>query len=157
MVSPFIIGTLSALVSERATSASKDKESEEKLELVKNLASLTPEQAEAVDAVKKQSVDEMKKRVELGIGPFKPLPEQASDRAREARARARERQGRAENGRVHADDVGYRPVTAEGAKKYLSVHPITEEERRAVSESQDPKAAIRKIVDDRVLRYKEMR
>lgn len=164
MVSPLIVGAVSALISERATSASKEKEAEEKIELVKKLADLTPEQAQAVDAVKSKSVDEMRERVKSGVGPFGILPLKVSDRAREARERAREmadnsrkRPRRSENGRVHADDVGYRPLVAEGVKEYLSIHPITEAERRAVSESSDPKATLRKIVDARVIEYRGMK
>jgi len=81
MVLPFILAAVGAGVSHVATKAAKDSEHEEKLEHMKELLSLSPEQREAMDALKKQSLSEVRERVKLGIGPTKPLPSQASARA----------------------------------------------------------------------------
>ena len=93
MVAPFIpwlIGAAGVGASHVITKSNEEKKSEEKLDLVKKLADLTPEQAQAVDAVKKQTVEEMQTRVTLGVGPFAPLPEQASERAKEVHAAIQE-------------------------------------------------------------------
>ncbi len=94
MVIPWIIGAVGAGVSHAVTKSSEEKKSEEKLELLKKLANLTPDQAAAVEAMKKQPVEELETRAILGIDPRQPLPEQASERAREVHAaieEARER------------------------------------------------------------------
>jgi hypothetical protein len=128
MVVPILVSAVGAVISHVVTKGAKDKETEEKLELVKSLAQLTPEQAQAVDAVKKQSVDEMRVRVRLGIGPFKPLPEQASARAQELRTQK----------------IAERGVSTPG-----SIH-LTAEEKAAVLGSTDKKAAIDQLVDKKL-------
>lgn len=79
---PILIGGASLLVGK----AMGKKEADEKLDLVAKLVDLTPDQAQAVEALKKMPVAEAKQRVKLGIGLFKPLPAQASAKAQEVRA-----------------------------------------------------------------------
>lgn len=85
MVLPFLLPAAAAFVGRMVGKSGADAEAEEKLDLVKKLANLTPEQAQAVDALKKQSIKEVRIRAELGIGPFAPLPAQASERAQAIR------------------------------------------------------------------------
>ena len=82
MVLPFLLPAAAAFVGRMLGKADVD----ERLELVKQLANVTPEQAQAIDAVKKQSISELRTRVKLGIGPLAPLPAQASQRAQVASA-----------------------------------------------------------------------
>ena len=84
---PFLPIAASAAASWFARGSAKDAEAAEKLDLVKELAGLTPAQAKAVDAIKTQSLEEMRTRAELNIGPFGPLPPNANARAQEARER----------------------------------------------------------------------
>ena len=83
----FLLPAASALAGQMFGKKSAEAEGEEKLELVKQLANLTPEQARAIDAVKKQPLEEVRMRVELGIGPYAALPANASARAQEIRQR----------------------------------------------------------------------
>jgi len=85
MVLPFLLPAAAAFVGRMIGKSGADAEAEEKLDLVKKLANLTPEQAQAVDAIKKQPIKEVRIRAELGIGPFSPLPAQASERAQAIR------------------------------------------------------------------------
>ena len=83
----FLLPAASALAGQMFGKKSAEAEGEEKLDLVKQLANLTPDQAKAVDAVKKQPIEEVRMRVELGIGPYAQLPANASARAQEIRQR----------------------------------------------------------------------
>ncbi len=84
---PFLLPAVSAVVGQVFGKKSAEAEGEEKLDLIKQLANLTPEQANAVDALKKQSIDEVRTRAALGIGPYAALPANASARAQEIRQR----------------------------------------------------------------------
>jgi Lon protease-like protein len=153
MIIPLLAAAASGGVSHVATKASKDAETKEKLDLVKDLAELTPEQAKAVDALKEQSVEEMRTRKDLGIGPFKPLPEQASEKAREARARvqakleARGTQGGKE--RALAEKVKAMPPDQK-EKVIATIAQITPEERTAVLSSRNPEAVIKQIAANKM-------
>lgn len=81
----FILPAASALAGKIFGQKGAEAEAEEKLDLIKKLANLTPEQANAVDALKKQSIEEVRVRHELGVGPYAPLPANASARAQEIR------------------------------------------------------------------------
>lgn len=130
MVVPFLTAAAAGALSRAATASAKDKEAKEKLDLTKHLAFLTPDQIKAIDAIKGQSLEEMKTRVELGIGPFKPLPEKASEKAKEARER---RVAKLQERRV--------------GKKLVRV---TDRERAEVAEAPDKEAAVKALVDKKV-------
>lgn len=83
----FLLPVVSGLAGQMFGKKGAEAESEEKLDLIKKLANLTPEQAQAVDALKKQPIHEVRIRHELGIGPYGQLPENASARAQEIRQR----------------------------------------------------------------------
>lgn len=126
MVIPLIVGGVVALVTRGLTASVKNKETEEKLELVKKLAGLSPEQARAVDAVKVQSVEELQTRVELGIGPFAPLPPTASKQAQEQRER--------------------RMAALAGKNVGTQLVKVTDAERAQVEAAPDKEAAISALV-----------
>ncbi len=83
----FVLPAVSAIAGQVFGKKGAEAEAEEKLDLIKKLANLTPEQVNAVDALKKQSIREVRIRHELGIGPYGALPENASARAQEIRQR----------------------------------------------------------------------
>jgi hypothetical protein len=91
MVLPIVFAAGGSLVSHLVTKDAEERKAERKVELIAKLAELTPQQASAVEAVKKAPVEELEDRVTLGIGPFAPLPEQASERAKEMRAQMQTR------------------------------------------------------------------
>ena len=123
MVLPFLLPAAAAFVGRMLGKADVD----ERLELVKQLANVTPEQAQAIDAVKKQSISELRTRVKLGIGPLAPLPAQASQRAQDIR------QGR---------------IDAAGGI------PITPEERAQVASASDQRSAVDALVDKKMAELK---
>lgn len=127
MVMPWIIAAAGSGVSHLVTKGAERERAKQKLELTKKLANLTPEQAAAVDAIQQQEVDEMQRRVELGVGPFKPLPEQAAERAREARGAARTRQAE------HREE------------RMQRLAELTPAERDFIEQSPDKEAAIEEI------------
>ena len=127
MVLPFLLPAAVAFVGRMVGKSGAEAEAEEKLDLIKKLANLTPEQAQAVDAIKKQSIKEVRARVELGIGPFAPLPAQASERAQSIR------QAR---------------IDAAGGI------PITPEERAQVASAPDQKSAVDALVDKKMAELK---
>ncbi len=83
----FIVPALTGLAGRMVGKSGAEAEAVEKIDLIKQLAGLTPEQARAVDALKGKSVEEVRMRLELGVGPYAPLPENASARAQEIRQR----------------------------------------------------------------------
>lgn len=119
MVLPFLLPAAAAFVGRMMGKSGAEAEAEEKLDLVKKLANLTPDQAQAVDALKKQPIKEVRIRAELGIGPFAPLPPQASERAQAIRQQ-----------RIDASQVS-----------------ITPAEKAAVAASPDQKSAMDALVD----------
>ena len=127
MVLPFLLPAAVAFVGRMVGKSGAEAEAEEKLDLIKKLANLTPEQAQAVDAIKKQSIKEVRARVELGIGPFAPLPAQASERAQSIR------QAR---------------IDAAGGI------PITPEERAQVASASDQRSAVDALVDKKMAELK---
>lgn len=118
---PYLIAGAGLLVGKSVGKSSAEKESGEKLDLLKKLAELTPEQSAAVDAVSKMTVEEARERVKHGVGPFGPLPATASARAQQVR------------------DARVSGVT------------ITPEEKAAVLGAPDRQAAIKNLVDRKVL------
>jgi len=87
----FLIPAVSGFVGKMMGKSGADAEADERIEHIKVLASLTPTQAAAIDAVKKAPIEEVRARVELGIGPYAPLPPQAAAQAqahRQARIEA---------------------------------------------------------------------
>ncbi len=103
-------------------SAAED-EAVEKMDAIKELVGLTPTQAQAVDAIKVQPIEEVRTRRTLGIGPLAPLPANANQRAQEIR-----------NARI-----------AIAAKT-----TITPAEQAAVSSAADPAAAMKSLIDRKV-------
>ena len=83
----FLLPAVSGIAGQMFGKKSAEAEGEEKLDLIKQLANLSPEQAKAVDALKKQPIDEVRTRAALGIGPYAQLPANASARAQEIRQR----------------------------------------------------------------------
>lgn len=128
MVIQFVLPAVSAVAGQMVGKSSAEKEGAEKLELVKTLANLTPEQAAAVDAVKSQPLEEVRTRVELGIGPFAPLPPNASARAQEQRQRRMEL--------LASKNVGTKTVGL-----------LSDEEKAAVLASPDREAAVSALIE----------
>lgn len=122
MVLPFLLPAAAAFVGRMVGKSGAEAEAEEKLDLVKKLANLTPDQAQAVDAIKKQPIKEVRIRAELGIGPYAPLPPQASERAQAIRQQ-----------RIDASQV-----------------TITPAEKAAVAAAPDKKLAMDLLVDQKV-------
>jgi len=81
----FILPLVSGFAGRQVGKSSAESEAGEKLDLIKQLANLTPEQAQAVDALKAQPIEEVRTRAALGIGPYGALPANASQRAQEIR------------------------------------------------------------------------
>ncbi|HEX9137160.1 MAG TPA: hypothetical protein VF905_09490 [Nitrospirota bacterium] len=81
LVMPLVSGFIGRTVGKSGAEA----ESVEKLELMKQLINLTPDQAKAVDALKTQPIEEVRTRHALGIGPLAPLPPNANQHAQEIR------------------------------------------------------------------------
>lgn len=71
---PLLIPAVSAFAGRMVGKSGAETEADERIEHIKVLANLTPTQAAAVDAVKKQPIEEVRTRVSLGIGPTGPLP-----------------------------------------------------------------------------------
>lgn len=134
MVIPLILSAAGSAVTYFTTKAAGEKETKEKLDLVKKLANLTPEQAQAVDALKEQDVEEMRTRAQLGIGPFKPLPEQASEQAKEQRAAMQTRQGARE-----------KTVKAEVERTVASLTP--EQKKRVEADPHAQRALISQVAN----------
>lgn len=83
----FILPAVAGMAGKMFGQKGAEADAEEKLDLIKQLANLTPEQAKAVDALKKQPIDEVRTRAALGIGPYGQLPANASAKAQEIRQR----------------------------------------------------------------------
>jgi hypothetical protein len=109
----FILGGAGLFLGRNMGKSEADKEFDEKLDVLKNVAGLTPDQALAVDALKKMPISEVRERRRLGIGLTRPMPEQAKGLA-----------------------VGH--IT------------VSQEEKSAVANSEDQKAAIKALVDQKM-------
>ena len=134
MVLPIVIGAASAFLSNVVTKKIEEAKADEKLDLVKKLANLTPEQAAAVDAVKKQDLSELRLRVEHGIGPFGPLPETAAEQARLARQKV----------------LRLKDLTPEERKiAAQQMARLTPEDRARVAASADPAVTAKQIAAER--------
>ena len=100
-----------------------DAEAEEKIDAIKEMAGLTPQQVQAADAIKVQPIEEIRTRRTLGIGPLAPLPANASQRAQDIR-----------NARITS-----------AAKT-----TVTPAEQAAIAAAADPTAAMKALVDRKV-------
>lgn len=141
MVLPILLPLAGSIVSGLVGKAAGQKEGEEKLELIKKLANLTPEQAQAVDAVSKMDVDEARERVKHGVGPFGELPSQASDKARAARRK-----------------TAVKPTAAVDAiaASRQQGGMVTSADRAAIAAAPDKKAAVNELVNSKVAQAKEL-
>ncbi len=137
MVAPFIIPLISGGAAFFVGKKVEESAGEHKLDLLKKLADLTPEQAAAVDVVKKEPVSTLEQRVALGIGPFKPLPEAASERAKE----------------VHAENLDKKLQKLTPDQQSLVMARATEMtpgDEREIAESPDKDAAVEKVVEKKM-------
>lgn len=140
MVGPLISAAASGFLSHTVTKKTEEEKAEKKLDLIKELADLTPEQANAVEAMKKKSVEELEDRITLGIGPFADLPPQASERAREMRAQMQAKMQAKIQG-MSADEV--QAVAAE-------VGQLTAEEEQKIAMAENKEQAVKEVVDAKV-------
>ena len=103
--------------------SSAEAEAGEKMEAIKELVGLTPAQAQAVDAIKAQPIEEVRVRRTLGIGPLAPLPANANQRAQDIR-----------NARITS----------------AAQTTVTPAEQAAIAAAADPTAAMKALVDRKV-------
>jgi hypothetical protein len=136
MILQLVVPAVSAVAGQMMGKSSAEKDAAEKLEHIKALANLTPEQAQVVDAVKAQPLEEVRTRVALGIGPFAPLPPNASAQAQAARERR---------------------VAALATKNVGTQELTTPEERARVLAAPDREAAINAMIDEKVAQAKAAR
>jgi hypothetical protein len=120
----FILPLVAGVAGQQVGKSSAEAEASEKMDAIKELVGLTPAQAQAVDALKAQPIEEVRTRRTLGIGPLSPLPENASQRAQEIR-----------NARIASGQV--KPI-------------VTPAEQAAVVNAADPEAAMKALVDRKV-------
>lgn len=118
----FILPLASGFIGRQLGKSGAEAEAGEKMDAIKELVGLTPTQAQAVDAIKAQPIDEVRTRRTLGVGPLSPLPANASQRAQEIR-----------NARIAA-----------------SQGTVTPAEQAQISASSDPAAAMRILIDKKV-------
>ena len=137
MVAPFLIAGASGIASFFVGKKAKEKEATEKINLVMQLAEVDLKQAKAINAVKNKSISELRYRVKNGIGPFAPLPTQASERAKAVR-----------ESRVQKD-LGKLPP-AERGSIISSVSKLSETEKAEIMSSPDKKAAINAVINRKV-------
>lgn len=119
----FVIPAVTGFVGKMMGKSGADAEADERIEHIKVLANLTPTQAAAIDAVKKAPIEEVRARVELGIGPYATLPANAA-----AQAQAH-RQARI--------DAATAAVT------------LTQKEQAHIAAAPDPTAALNAIADQK--------
>ncbi len=115
-----ILPLVAGVVGRQVGKSGAEVEADERLDHIKTLANLTPEQAQAVDAIRQQPIEEVRARREFGIGPYGQLPPNASQRAQEIRQQ-------------RIDSVSNQIV-------------ITPEERAAIAAAPDKAAAIDALV-----------
>lgn len=118
MVIPLVVPALAAIFGRQVGKSGAEAIAAEKLDLAVQLANLTPDQAQAVEAIKRQPIEEVRVRHTLGIGPLAPLPANASQRAQEIRQ----------------------------AKIAAAGIPLTPEESARVAAAADPKAMVEEIL-----------
>ena len=100
-----------------------DAEAGEKIDAIKEMVGLSPQQAQAVDAIKVQPIEEVRIRRTLGIGPLAPLPANANQRAQDIR-----------NARISS----------------AAQTTITPTEQAQIAASADPAAAMKTLIDRKV-------
>lgn len=118
----FLLPAAAGFIGRMLGKSGAEAEAGEKMDAIKQLVNLTPEQSQAVEAIKTQPIEEVRDRVTLGIGPLSPLPAHASQRAQEIR-----------NARIAA-----------------SKGVVTPADQAQVAAAQDPQAAMKAIVDRKV-------
>lgn len=117
----FVLPLAAGLLGNMAGKSGAEAEAGEKLDAIKELVGLTPQQAQAVDAIKAQPIDEVRTRRTLGIGPLSPLPANASQRAQDIR-----------NARIAASKN------------------VTAAEQAQIAASPNPAAAVNAMIDKKV-------
>jgi hypothetical protein len=117
----FVLPLAAGFLGNMAGKSGAEAEAGEKLEAIKELVGLTPQQAQAVDAIKAQPIDEVRTRRTLGIGPLSPLPANANQRAQDIR-----------NARIAAQSN------------------VTPAEQAQIAASSDPAAAVKAVIDKKV-------
>lgn len=140
MVGPLVVALVSGGGSYAITKKSEEEKTERKLELIKDLADLNPEQSNAVEALKAQTVEEMEDRVTLGLGPFAELPAQASERAKEMREQLQAKMT------VKIEGMPKEAKEAVGR----AVGQLTEDEKIKIATAPDKEQAIKEVVDAKV-------
>ena len=117
----FVLPLAAGFLGNMAGKSGAEAEAGEKLDAIKELVGLTPQQAQAVDAIKAQPIDEVRTRRTLGIGPLSPLPANASQRAQDIR-----------NARIAAQSN------------------VTPAEQAQIAASANPAAAVNAMIDKKV-------
>jgi hypothetical protein len=85
MVFPVLLPAAAAFLGRQVGKSGAEDEANERIDLAKKLAALTPAQAAAFDAIKAQPIEEVRARVELKLGPYAPLPPNAAQKAQDIR------------------------------------------------------------------------
>lgn len=119
----YLMPLVSGFVGHMSGKASAEADAGEKMDAIKELVGLTPAQAQAVDAIKAQPIDEVRTRRTLGIGPLAPLPPNANQMAQDKR-----------NARIASAAQGN----------------VTPAEQAAVASAADPAAAMKALIDAKV-------
>lgn len=120
---PLILPAIAGVAGTLFGKSSAEAEAVEKMDAIKELVGLTPAQAQAVDAIKAQPIEEVRTRRTLGIGPLAPLPANANQIAQDKR-----------NARITA----------------AAQTTITPAEQAALAASADPTAAMKALIDRKV-------
>ncbi len=118
----YLMPLISGFVGHQTGKSAAEADAGEKMDAIKELVGLTPDQAQAVDAIKAQPIDEVRTRRTLGIGPLAPLPANANQRAQDIR-----------NARIAA-----------------SQGTVTPNEQAQIVASADPAAAMKALIDKKV-------
>jgi len=119
----FLLPAVAGFAGRMLGKSQADAEAGEKIDAIKEMAGLSPQQAQAADAIKAQPIEEVRVRRTLGIGPLAPLPANANQRAQDIR-----------NSRINA----------------AATTTVTPEEKAAIAASADPEAAMRALIDRKV-------
>jgi len=119
----FLLPAVAGFVGRMSGKSSADAEAVERIDAIKELVGLAPAQAQAVDALKVQPIEEVRTRRTLGIGPLAPLPANANQIAQDKR-----------NARIAA----------------AAQTTVTPAEQAAITAAADPTAAMKALIDQKV-------